>query len=139
MRIVLVSLAVIVAASALIPVLGARLEQPPIRFLNSPFPVVEGPNGNLVIFVSRCNDTDRIITTQVPRRLVNVDTGKVMTIEPTGGIIEPGCPTEVTGNIVVPSGTEAGTYYIEQFITFDGRFRSFTIRTRTGNFRVGTP
>lgn len=113
--------------------------EPPAQYLNAPFstdsPVRAGDPLNTRAY--RCNETGRKLTTSVPRRLINVDTGEIIVLPPTGGIIDaqPRCEAFIGGKDVT-SNLVPGRYYVDQVVRVQGTLRLFEITLRTDVFEV---
>jgi hypothetical protein len=122
---------------AVFPIVGYMAEIPPLRFLNSPFPTNDpvGQDEALSTIVERCNDAGQVLTTTVARRLVNDDSGQLITLPPGGGIVDPGCTT-VTGGIGLPQNVPPGRYHVEQIVSVEGRWKTHQIPLRTQSFTV---
>lgn len=127
----------IIVFIAAFPIVGYMYEPAPLRFLNSPFPTSDPVRSDeaLSTVVERCNDLTTVLTTTVARRLVNDDSGQLITLTPGGGIVDPGCST-VTGGIGLPQGVPPGRYHVEQIVSVEGRWRTHQIPLRTQSFTV---
>ncbi len=123
------------------------LEQPPIRYLNSPFPtdttVVSGGRINPQVF--HCDDASRAIFTITARRLVPVQPGGAAVQMEPGSIYflppasssspDRGCIMTISDE-TVPANVPPGVYVMESYSRVSGRWRDFIVHGSSQPFEV---
>lgn len=136
------SLAMLLAALAALVIggqlFGASMEQPYLRYLNSPFPAA-GPAraGEAVqLVVERCNDSGRNRGYMVAHQLQNLDTGMVTILPDAMIMIEPGCATAISRLNLIPSGTAPGRYRVTGRATVHGFFAQHEVSWASQPFQV---
>ncbi len=120
------------------------IEQPPLRYLNLPFPVVSRviyPGDPIIVQVSTHSDDDEDASYTSSRWLVNVNTGEKIFLPAGVTSVPPGdSPSMVRSNTVFPKDGPPGTYYEAGIAAVDGRFaRNFKVAWRTQEFTVVHP
>lgn len=108
---------------------------PTISVYNEPFPITNGPvqAGRLVIYhVDYCRYTD------VDAQSISTLVGNVsISLGHTDSHLPKGCFQKDIANVVIPSYTPPGTYYIQIDSTYQlSRFRSTQEHFRTADFMV---
>ena len=118
------------------------VERPPLRYMNSPFPVLKNqvyPGDVLPLSVSRCSDANgrRVITST--RYLENIgddDDQEVLVLDMIAAIIPPGCVTQLVKIHRIPALTPPGTYRFIGATIVPGLIRDFQIEWSSAPFQV---
>lgn len=123
------------------PVVGAQFEQPPLQYLNVPFPT-ESPvhaGDPIPLTVERCNNSSEPLYLESARTLRNVDTGRAYSLDSGAGVVDPGCSTAYVASSTVPLQAVPGRYVLSAVVRMRGTWKSFDVNYRSAEFEVVTP
>jgi hypothetical protein len=131
-------------ALGFVPWMISTQEQPPIYYPNTPFPVLINPvrpGDTLVLFIRRCNSTDREMPYTFVRNLVRVDQpGQYITSTlPSGGsFLEtgPGCEEVRSQTNIIPPDTPPGEYVLRATTIVSGKWKTFYVPWASQPFTV---